>query len=124
MNDNEQIKLESENRFDLFAKGHETKSTETLTSKNNFISGLKFSSININKNRLGFWSGNLFLMRLFLIFAYLYLFRGKNLSRWPSLIFINLRLWQFKRQKMTAPYQRLNYFRNLFHTACTEKIES
>ena len=37
-----------QNRFDLLAKGHETKSTETLTSKNNFISGLKFSSININ----------------------------------------------------------------------------
>ena len=38
-------------RFDLLAKGHETKSTETLTSKNNFISGLKFSSININNIR-------------------------------------------------------------------------
>ena len=31
---NEQFNLESENRFDLLAKGHETKSTETLTSKN------------------------------------------------------------------------------------------
>ena len=29
----------------------ETKSTETLTSKNSFISGLKFSSININSIR-------------------------------------------------------------------------
>ena len=43
--------MESENRFDLLAKGHETKSTETLTSKNSFISGLKFSSININSIR-------------------------------------------------------------------------
>ena len=34
------------NRFYLLAKGDETKSTETLTSKNSFISGLKFSSIN------------------------------------------------------------------------------
>ena len=33
------------------AKGHETKSTETMTSKNSFISGLKFSSININSIR-------------------------------------------------------------------------
>ena len=43
--------MESENRFDLLAKGHETKSTETLTSKNSFISGLKFSSINIDSIR-------------------------------------------------------------------------
>ena len=48
---NEQFNLESENRFDLLANGHETKSTETLTSKNSFISGLKFSSININSIR-------------------------------------------------------------------------
>ena len=47
----EQFNLESENRFDLLAKGHETKSIETLTSKNSFISGLKFSSININSIR-------------------------------------------------------------------------
>ena len=43
--------MESENRFDLLAKCHETKSTETLTSKNSFISGLKFSSINITSIR-------------------------------------------------------------------------
>ena len=48
---NEQFNLESENRFDLLAKGHETKSTETLTSKNSFIGGLKFSNININSIR-------------------------------------------------------------------------
>ena len=48
---NEQFNLESENRFDLLARGHETKSTETLNSKNSFISGLKFSSININSIR-------------------------------------------------------------------------
>ena len=48
---NEQFNLESENRFDLLAKGHVTKSTETLTGKNSFISGLKFSSININSIR-------------------------------------------------------------------------
>ena len=34
---NEQFNLESENRFDLLAKGHETKSTETLTSKNSSL---------------------------------------------------------------------------------------
>ena len=48
---NEQFNLESENRFDLLAKGHEIKSAETLNSKNSFISGLKFSSININSIR-------------------------------------------------------------------------
>ena len=48
---NEQFNLESENRFDLLARGHENKSTETLNSKNSFISGLKFSSININSIR-------------------------------------------------------------------------
>ena len=37
---NEQFNLESENRFDLLAKGHETKPTETLTSKNGFISAV------------------------------------------------------------------------------------
>ena len=46
---NEQFNLESENSFDLLAKGHETKSTETLTSKNSFMSGLKFSSIKRQK---------------------------------------------------------------------------
>ena len=77
---NEQFNFESENRFDLLAKGHETKSTEILNSKNSFISGLKFSSININS------------------------IRGKNLSCWPSLIFINLRFWRFRKQKLTIPY--------------------
>ena len=48
---NAQFNLESENRFDLLAKGHETKSIEILTSKSSFISGLKFSSININSIR-------------------------------------------------------------------------
>ena len=33
---NEQFNLESENRFDLLAKGHGTKSTESLTSKNSW----------------------------------------------------------------------------------------
>ena len=78
---NEQFNLESENRFDLLAKGHETKSTETLTSKNSFISGLIFSSININSIR-----------------------GKKNLSCWPSLISINLRFWRFRKQKLTIPY--------------------
>ena len=77
---NEQFNLESENRFDLLARGHEIKSTETLNSKNSFISGLKFSSININS------------------------IRGKNLSCWPSLIFISLRFWRFRKQKLTIPY--------------------
>ena len=36
------------------------------------------------------------------------------MSCWPSLIFINLRLWRFKKQKLTALYQRLNYFRNVY----------
>ena len=34
---NEQFNLESENRFDLLARGHETKSTETLNSKNSLL---------------------------------------------------------------------------------------
>ena len=34
---NEQFNLESENRFDLLAKGHETMSTENLTSKNSLL---------------------------------------------------------------------------------------
>ena len=76
---NEQLNLESENRFDLLAKGHEIKSTETLTSKNSFISGLKFSSININSIR-----------------------GKKNLSCWPSLTFINLRLWRFRSSILTS----------------------
>ena len=33
------------------------------------------------------------------------------------------KLWQFKRQKSTAPYQPQNCFRNLTHIVCTEKIE-
>ena len=34
---NEKFKLESENRLDLLANGQETKSTETLTSKNSLL---------------------------------------------------------------------------------------
>ena len=37
--------------------------------------------------------------------------------------FINFRLWQFKRQKLTAPYLPRDCFRNLVHIMCTEKIE-
>ena len=44
------------------------------------------------------------------------------MSCWLSLTFINLRLCQFKREKLTAPYQPQNCFGNLAHIACIEKI--
>ncbi|MCG8069027.1 MAG: hypothetical protein JAY84_14305, partial [Candidatus Thiodiazotropha taylori] len=45
------MNLESENRFDPLAKGYGTKSPETSSSTYNFISGLKFVTININSIR-------------------------------------------------------------------------
>ena len=95
----DQLNLENQNRFDPLANGSGTNASQTGSDKNKIIGGLKFVSININS------------------------IRGKNLSCWLSLTFINLKLWQFKRQKLTAPYQPQNCFRNLVHIMCTEKIE-
>ena len=94
-----QLNLENENRFDSLANGSGTKASQTGSDKNKFITGLKFVTININS------------------------IRGKKLELLAFLTFINLRLWQFKRQKLTAPYLPQNCFRNLVHTMCTEKIE-
>ena len=95
----DQLNLENENRFDQLANFSGTKASQTGSDKNKFITGLKFVSININS------------------------IRGKTLELLAFLDFINLRLWQFRRQKLTAPYQPQNCFRNLVHIMCTEKIE-
>ena len=47
----DQLNLENQNRFDLLTKGKKTGSSAFGTSKNNFIGGLKFVSININSIR-------------------------------------------------------------------------
>ena len=49
----EQLNLESENRFNPLGNSDKTKSSarSTLTSKSKFIGGLKFFSININSIR-------------------------------------------------------------------------
>ena len=73
---------------------------ESGTNKNKFISGLKFSSININSIR-----------------------GKKNLSCWPSLISINPRLLPFKKLKLTALCQPQNCSQKLVLTMCIEKIE-
>ena len=44
----EQINLDDENRFNLLSRGDETKPPSIPTIKNNFISWVKFLSININ----------------------------------------------------------------------------
>ena len=95
----DQLNLENQNRFDPLANGSGTKVSQTGSDKNKFISGLKFVSININ------------------------CIRGKKLELLAFLDFHQLRLWQFKRQKLTAPYQPQNCFRNLVHIMYTEKIE-
>ena len=82
------VKLGNQNRFDPLLKEK---------NKNNFASGLKFVSMNINS------------------------IRGKNFNCWPSLNFTNLMLWLFKKQKMTAPLQLQNGFWKLANTAYTEK---
>ena len=48
----DQLNLENQNRFDLLAKDSGTRTPQTGTSKDNFISGLKFASININSIRV------------------------------------------------------------------------
>ena len=64
----EQLNWEDQNRFIPLAKDTETR-TPSIGSKNNkFVSGLKFSSINVNG------------------------IRSKNLNYWLTLISINLRL--------------------------------
>ena len=44
----EQLNLDDVNRFSLLSRGDETKSPSISIIKNNFISGVKFLSININ----------------------------------------------------------------------------
>ena len=44
----DQLKLETQNRFDPLTKEKKTGSPSFGTSKNSFIGGLKFVSININ----------------------------------------------------------------------------
>ena len=44
----EQLNLEDQNRFISLAKDSETKPPSTGTKNNKFVSGLKFSSINVN----------------------------------------------------------------------------
>ena len=47
----DQLNLENQNRFELLTKEKKTGSSAFGTSKNNFIGGLKFVSININNVR-------------------------------------------------------------------------
>ena len=47
----DQLNLDNQNRFDLLTKEKKTGSSALGTSKNNFIGGLKFVSININSIR-------------------------------------------------------------------------
>ena len=47
----DQLNLENQNRFDPLTKENKTGSSSFGTSKNNFIGGLKFVSININSIR-------------------------------------------------------------------------
>ena len=95
----DQLNLENENRFDPLANVSGTKASQTGSDKNKFSTGLKFVSININS------------------------IRGKKLELLAFLDFHQPQLWQFKRQKLTAPYLPQNCFRNLVHIMCTEKIE-
>ena len=44
----EQLNLEDQKRFISLAKDSETRTSSTVTKKNKFVSGLKFSSINVN----------------------------------------------------------------------------
>ena len=47
----DQLNLESQNRFDPLTKEKKTRSSSNGTNENNFISGLKFVSMNINSIR-------------------------------------------------------------------------
>ena len=98
----DQLNLEEQNGFAPLSNDSScgTKTCEPGTNKNKFISGLKFSSMNINSVR-----------------------GKKNLSCWHSLISINLRLLPFKKVKLTALYQPQNYSQKLVLTMCIEKIE-
>ena len=60
----EQLNLVDQNRYSSLAKDGETRTSTTGTKNNNFVSGLKFSSINVNG------------------------IRSKNLNYWLTLIFI------------------------------------
>ena len=47
----DQLNLENQNRFDPLTKEKKTRSSSNGTNKNNFVSGLKFVSMNINSIR-------------------------------------------------------------------------
>ena len=90
----DQLNLKNQYRFDPLTKEKKTRSSSIVTNRNN-VSGLKFVNINSIK--------------------------GKKLNCGPFLIFTNLMLWLFKKQKMTALLQLQNCFRKLAHTAYTKK---
>ena len=48
----EQLNLEDQNRFISLVKGSQTRTDSTRTNNNTFVSGLKFSSINVNGTRI------------------------------------------------------------------------
>ena len=89
--------MEEQNRFIPLAKDTETRTPSPGTKNNKFVSGLKFSSINVNG------------------------IRSKKLG---LLAYLDFHQPQFKEQNMTALYQLQNCFRKLVHTMYTERIDT
>ena len=96
----DQFNLENQNRFDPLTKEKKTRSSSFGTSKNNFIGGLKFVSININS------------------------IRGKKLELLAFLVFHQPHVVAIQEQKLTAPLQLRNCSRNVAHTMYTGKTET
>ena len=94
----EQLNLKDQNRFISLAKDSETRTPSTGTKNNKFVSGLKFSSINVNG------------------------IRSKKLELLAYLDFHQPQIVAIQETKLTALYQLQNCFRKLVHTMYTERI--
>ena len=91
----DQLNLENQYRFDPLAKDSGTKTPQTGSIKDKFISGLKFASININS------------------------IRGKKLELLAFLDFHQPQIVAIQETKIDSSISTLE----LFPESCTEKIE-
>ena len=96
----DQLNLETQNRFDPLTNEKKTGSSSFGTSKNNFIGGLQFVSINVNS------------------------IRCKKLELLACLDFHQPHVVAIQETKLTAPLQLQNCSRNLVHIMYTGKIET
>ena len=94
----EHLNLEDQNRFIPLAKDTETRTHSSGSKNNKFVSGLKFSSINVNG------------------------IRSKKLELLPYLDFHQPQIVAIQETKIDSSISTSEFFRKLVHTMYTERI--